>query len=123
MIPSRLEVLMANNSNNNNDVAVGLMVLAGTALAGYVGYKVLKAVGEYEKAIAAEQLLAEGQAAALETRKNYVPPPNCYKHGQNAELCSSCKECIHCSGGYGDVSSASEPLCNSCGYYDSGDDD
>jgi hypothetical protein len=101
---------MANN-NNTNDVAVGLAVLAGTALAGYVGYKVLKAVGEYEQASVAEQLQAERRAVALEARKNYVPPPNCHKHGQDAELCKSCKQCIECRGGIGD---AANRWCQEC---------
>lgn len=113
---------MATN-NNNNDVAIGLAVLAGTALAGYVGYKVFKAAVEYEQALVAEQLLLEQQAAALEAQKNYVPPPNCYKHGDNAELCSDCGKCIECDGGHGDTSTPREPLCGTCGYYDSGDDE
>lgn len=113
---------MANN-NNNNDVALGLIMLAGTALAGYGVYKVLKAIGEYEQAMVAEQQMAEFQAAALEASENYEPPPNCYRHGEDAELCSDCKKCIECRGGYGDTSTSAEPLCSICGYYDSGDDD
>lgn len=56
---------MANN-NSSDDVIIGVVALAGVAVAGYVGYKVIKAIAEYEQTVLAEQ-----RQAALAA--NYIP--------------------------------------------------
>jgi hypothetical protein len=91
------------SNNNKDDVALGLTILAGTALLGYVGYKALKAIGEYEQALVAEQLAEQRRASIQTAIENYIPPPNCHKHGQDAELCKSCHKCMVCRGGVGDT--------------------
>jgi hypothetical protein len=105
--------------SNNNDDAIAALVGAGIiVIVGYRLYKFLQQFGEYEIG----ETVTRKEAAAL---SSYVYSAGYEKRCPHDDpvLCSSCRECIECSGGEGDLSDPSERLCYSCGYYDSGDDD
>ena len=97
---------MANN-NQSNDATAFLVGLGILALVGAGVYKIIKVVAQYEEAV----LLDQQQALQLAQAYVYIRQPNCDRHGSDAELCNSCKQCIECRGGIGD---AANRWCNEC---------
>jgi hypothetical protein len=105
--------------SNNNDDAIAALAGAGIiVLTGYGIYKFLQQFGEYERG----ETITRKEAVTLSTYA-YSSRHHKFCPHNDPVLCSSCRDCIECSGGEGDLSDPSEPLCYSCGYYDSGDDD
>ena len=107
---------MANN--NNDDWLIGLGILAAAG----IGYLVVKSIDEYKKG----QVISNHEAAALSARYASTYTSSSYKPScphDNPVMCSTCKECIECNDGYGDLSTPEEPLCYLDGYYDGSEDD
>lgn len=100
---------MADDDLDGGSILVGLGLLA---LVGVGVYKVLKSIAEYEESQLINQQQAATLAERLERIRNYVPPPNCDIHGQDAELCYFCKGCMECIGKW--ISSSN--LCKNCEY-------
>jgi hypothetical protein len=109
-------------ANNSDDDLVGVLIGLGVlAVVGVGVLTVIKAIAGYKLG----ETISEAKAVELASTyapRSYEPSPNCYIHGDDAELCDSCNKCIECRG-EGDLYTARHPLCSSCGYYDSGDDD
>jgi len=104
-------------SNQSDEVIASLVGAGIIILTGYRIYKFLQQFGEYEIG----ETISHKEAALLPSYE-YSPPTKYCPH-DDPVLCSSCGDCIGCSGGEGYLSDPSEPLCYSCGYYDSADDD
>lgn len=93
---------MANN--NNDDWLIGLGILAAAG----IGYLVVRSIDEYKKG----QVISNNEAGALSARYASTYSTSSYKPScphDNPVMCSTCKECIECNDGYGDLSTPEEP--------------